>query len=620
MASGTRQTSIERWSALGLTGLLGVAAALDGVVGSGSFVSSPIALLLVAASGGLLGAWTPYPVAAAGVLTTATALTYANQRHFPQEYAAADDLAFFLLAVGAPALLGATLIRRIRQVRELDSLRRRLAARRRDDVAAARLGEQQRIELAVQHRLVERLGAIALRAEGATGQDSQSARAALAEIEQTSRAGLEELRQALGVLHEEPERRAVDQPPVNESGRPPSSPARVEQPPRRADILLVLGLGAAMAVESLVSGASRGPAWANVALAFVVTAPLVERRRHPLAAAAGLMALGTAYSAVLTPLPEMVTSIAPFLVAAHAIGAFTRGWWRLAGTVVIWLGYALLGVASPPGSQDPEGVLPTLVWSVLAVGAGVLSASWNDRADQMQELLAQVERLRDADVALAVARQRQRHARDLHDTVAHALSVVCLNAGAAQVAGPSAVGALKTIADAARTGTAELRHGLHALEPAERLDAPSMRLIAKQLGIDLDLVVPTSGDIAARDTALLLRVLREALVNVARHASGAHVHAAITADEAALRIEVLDTGAATGSGAGGLGAGAQLGAGVGLRGLAALLRERDGTLEFGPLPSRGFRVAASLPVLRATAESPARHEAPPLLAPARPVR
>src|SRR5690606_35578645 len=110
----------------------------------------------------------------------------------------------FLILVGAPALLGAALVARIRQVRELAALTEQLVEQRRDEVAIARLDEQHRIELAVHHGLAERMGAIALRAEGARDQGEGSARDVLAQIEETARAGLDDLREALGVLREEP--------------------------------------------------------------------------------------------------------------------------------------------------------------------------------------------------------------------------------------------------------------------------------------------------------------------------------------------------------------------------------------------------------------------------------
>lgn len=616
MARDARWPSLEKWSALGLAGLLTLAAVLDGSVGSGSFVSSPVTLLLAALSGCLLGAWTPQRITVAGVAAVATALTYANQRHFANEYPPADDLAFFLIVVGAPALLGAALVARIRQVRELDALHQRRAVQRRDEITAARLAEQQHIEMAVQHRLVERLGAIALRAEGARDEDGRSPTDSLAQIEQAARTGLDELRRALGVLREEPSAAVTDR----DDSFLPARPTRDEPPVNRRDVLLVAGLGAAMAIESVVSSAARGPQWASVLLAFAVTGPLLVRRHHPLLAVVATMGLGTAYSAVLTPLPAMVTAIAPFLATAYTVGAFTRGGRRVVGLAVLWLGLVLLGLVSPAGTQDPEGIVPTLVWSGLAVGAGVLSASWSDRARQKQAVLAELERLRDVDVHLAVAQQRQRIARDLHDTVAHTLSVVCLNAGAGQCPGASTADAMRVIADAARAGMGELRPGLHALEPEERLDAPSVRLMAKRLGIDLSLTAPASADITALDSALLLRVLRESLVNVARHAAGARADAVITVDEAFLRIEVVDSGAAPEwSGGGRRGAGAELGAGVGLSGLATLVRERGGTLEFGPLPQRGFRVAASLP-RPASSQLSGPRVSPTLVVPARSTR
>lgn len=599
---------------MGLTGAVTVAALLDAAVGSGMVVGSLLVLLAAAAAGCLLGAWTHHAIAATGVLTVATALTVANQRHYGHEFAAVDDLAFFLILVGAPALLGAALVARIRQVRELAALSEQLVEQRRDEVAIARLDEQHRIELAVHHGLAERMGAIALRAEGARDQGEGSARDVLAQIEETARAGLDDLREALGVLREEP---ALPFPAdgggpavavADEAGRAETvrSNRPAEPAPGRGDVLLVVGLGAAMAVESVVSSASRGPDWANVLLALAVAGPLLVRRRVPLVALAGMLAAGTASSSVLTPLPAMVTSIALLLVGAYAVGSWARGWWRAVGVVVMWLGLLVLALVSPPEASAPEGLVPTMIWSALAVGAGMTAASWSSRAEQMRHLVVELERLRDTDVRVAVARQRQLIARDLHDTVAHTLSVVCLNAGAAQQSSAIASKALATIADAARSGMTELRRGLHTLEPGDGLGTPALRLLAHRLGLTLHLVTPDPAELGSVDTALAHRVLREALVNAGRHAPGARVDAVVRRAASEVCVEVVDSGPATVPGPGtahGPGhdtpatdaAWSGLGAGAGLAGLADLVRERGGELEFGPVPAGGFRVTATIP-------------------------
>ncbi|WP_256842103.1 histidine kinase [Ornithinimicrobium cryptoxanthini] len=613
MAQDARPTPLRRWSSVGLTGAVTLAAVLDGAVGSGGVVDSLLMLAAAVVAGCLLGAWTHHAIAATGVLTVATALTWANQRHFGDEFAVVDDFAFFLILVGAPALLGAALVARIRQVRELAALSEQLVEQRRDEIAVARLDEQHRIELAVHHGLAERMGAIALRAEGARDQENVSVRDVLAQIEETARAGLDDLREALGVLREEPaspvaeDGGAVDdgaaRAVADEAGRtdPLRRTRQAEPAPDRTDVLLVVGLGVAISVESVVSSASRGPAWANVLLALAVASPLLVRRQSPVVALAGMFAVGTASSTVLTPLPAMVAPIALLLVAAYAVGSWAHGWWRAVGVAVMWLGLVVLAIASPPEASAPEGLVPTMIWSALAVGAGMTAASWSSRAEQMRQVVLQLERLRDTDVRVAVARQRQLIARDLHDSVAHTLSVVCLNAGAAQHnCTAMAPDALATIADAARSGMTELRRGLHTLEPGDGLKTPALRLLAHRLGLTLHLVTPDPAELDNVDTALAHRVLREALVNAGRHAPGARVHAVVSPAANGVRVEVVDSGPGTAHGpthdaADGDAAWSGLGAGAGLAGLAGLVRERGGELEFGPVATGGFRIAATIP-------------------------
>ena len=616
---------------MGLAGAVSVVCVLDGAVGSGAVVDSLLVLLAAVAAGGLLGAWTHHAVAATGVLTVAAALTFDNQRHFGHEFAAVDDLAFFLILVGAPALLGAALVARIGQVRELAALSEQLAQQRQDEIATARLNEQHRIELAVHHRLVERMGAIALLAEGAgLEKDPSVSTRALQEIEATARAGLDELRHALGVLRANPEaeqrgrvgprldeERAASAREASRPTKPSASVRKPEPSPGWSDLLLVVVLGVAMAVESVVSSASRGPAWVNVALVFVVASPLLMRRRHPVSTSVAVFILATLFSSVLTPLAATVSAIALLLVTAYAVGAYATGWWRAAGSAVVWLGLVPLGMASPPEAQDPGALLPTAIWSGLALGAGAVAAAWSERAARTREVVAELERSRDADVRVAIARERQLIARDLHDTVAHTMSVVCLNAGAAQH-NPTAMAAdaLATIVDATRHGMTELRRGLQTLEPGDGLRTPALRLLAHRLGLELHVITPDLPQLDSVDTALVHRVLREALVNAGRHAPGALVEAVVTVGASGVRVEVVDSGPAAVRGpahdAPTTGPPwSSLGAGAGLAGLAGLVRERGGALEFGPVPTGGFRVAATIPSsLPATRSTPQPHADP----------
>lgn len=597
---------------MGASVLLAAAAALDGLLCTGSFVDHPLTLLLAAAVGCALGAWTRPRTAAASVLIVAVFLTVANQRHFPGDYAVADDLAFFLIVLGAPAILGTILVARAAQVRELTALSRRLDAQRADTVAAARLEEQHRIELAVHHRLVELMGAVALRAQGALREPAGPHGTALREIEETARSGLTELREALGVLREgaegtdagtaDPAPRAAPDGPAGVAP-PRPSPGHPDHPdhPDRPDVLLAAALGTALAVESVVRAATPGPAWLNVIAAFVVVAPLLHRRSRPLRSAGLVSLLAAAVSTTLVPVSGTVTGIGLLLVTAYSVGARTTGRRLACGVALVLVGILVIALATPSDARDPEGVVPSLVWASLALGAGTLAAGWQRRADRVRQLVTDLERLRDADVRVAVARQRADAARDLHDSVAHTLTVVCLNAGAAAQS-PELTGeeSLTTIAEVARAGMDELRSGLAPLEPPDLLAAPILREVARRLDVDLRLQLPDPEVWSPDDATLVHRVLREAIVNAARHAPGSQVRASITLADDELRIEVVDDGSTRPHLTPEAGV---LGTGTGLSGLAGLVEERGGSMEFGRRPERGFQVVASVP--RSSAPVPA---------------
>ena len=562
-----------------------VVAVIDGAVGSGALVDSPFTLLVAAAVGYLLGAWAPAPVAAIGVLLTSAALTFANQRHFPGEYPVADDLAFYLLLLGAPAVAGASVVARARQVRELTALSGRLAAQRTRELEVARLEEQQRIELAVHHRIVEQMGAIALRADGARRDgDPRSRQRALGEVEELARTGLDSLRAALGLLREGVEDAGQTSPAMSTVSRRP------ERPMGWRDVVLPAGLGAAMAVESVVGAAARGPGVANVLASFAVAAPLVARRRHPLPATAAALLLTLGMSSRLTPPSEMVTGIALLLVTSYAVGSRSRGWWRLAGVGILWSGCVAVELTRPGALADADGLLPTMIWCGLAVAAGMLGAGWSERALRMRRIIEALELSRDTEVKVTVARQRQVMARDLHDSVAHTLTVVCLNAGAARrVDGTASDEALATIAQATRSGMAELRKGLDALVPLEdQLQEHTLRAMAEALGVDLRVDLPDDLSLDAASTSLVHRVLRETVVNAARHAPGATIEARVEQRAGQLLVEVTDDGPGHSA--------VDLGTGTGLASLAALLDERGGRLDHGPRSEGGWRVSATLPV------------------------
>jgi len=323
--------------------------------------------------------------------------------------------------------------------------------------------------------------------------------------------------------------------------------------------------------------------------------------------------VGALMSATLTPLPLTVTALLPLSIAAHAVGDYTRGWRRLVGLGAVVLGVAGIVVASPPGTTDEGGVVPTLIWIGLAFGAGTLAAQHSTRAAALQTLLTSIEAGRGHEVRLAVAEQRQHVARDLHDSVAHAMTVVCLHAAAARTHRDDldrTRASLATIEETVRGGMEELRQGLDALHldegstPEASLGSTDDREVSagdlgREVGqiasnIAVTSVVDVTGEevkLGAAVVPVARRVIREALVNVARHARPAHARVRIVADPAHLVVEISNQTERDH----GQGHGFDHGSGTGLRGLAELVRGHGGRLEHGSPTDAEFVVTAYLP-------------------------
>ena len=584
---------------------------LDVVVGT-NLMDTPVTVLVAVAAGFAAGAWLRPVPAALGCAVDACLLTLASQVADPGAYPVADDLFFFTMLVGGPALGGALVTARREQVRELRRLSAVRAEQRAAQVRAARLEERNRLDAGVVQGLVQRMGALVVQASGAAREPGAAETpAALDRMEENARDALTEMRGVLGALRS-PEPGEPEGHPDLRDDEPHSPPPSTGWPVSWGDV--VVGCcGVPLAFEAVVGAAARGPAWANVLVGLAVGAPLLLRRRWPVSSVAAMFVLGVLMSATLTPLPLTVSSLLPLTLAAHAVGDYARGWRRGVGLVVLVLGVAGIVAASPSGSADPEGIVPTLMWIGLAFGAGVVAAQHSTRAAVLQTLLTSIEAGRSHAVRLAVAEQRQHVARDLHDSVAHAMTVVCLHAAAARSHRDDAEvvrASLATIESTVREGMDELRQGLDALDPVEGSTPDASpgstiggALTAEDLGHEVERIASAIGVTAVVDVAggqveldatvvsVVRRVVREALVNVARHGRTTDARVRIVAEPTQLVLEVSNE-ARHGRD---VALGFDHGSGTGLRGLAELVQGHGGRLEHGSATQAQFRVTAYLP-------------------------
>lgn len=572
--------------ALVLPALAQLADALAG----GSLVDHPAMLLLAAVAGYAAGLYAPIPAVAAGAVLAAGALTGANHLHQPGEYPVLDDLVFYLLVTGAPALAGAAVRVRARQVAESRRLGALLAEQRDAELRTARLVERNGLEVRLHRDFSHRTGAIVMRAEGALGASCGKQRSALADIEAAARATLDELREAIGTLR--PTQASPGDPVPSVGGRQPAQLPRV--PASRSGLgvdprglAVASGCGVLLAVEAVVSPESTGPAWANAVVGFAAAVPLAWHRTHPVLSAVGTLTVLMAMTRWLTSGWAMVTAILVLLVASYSVGAHAVGWRRVVGVAAIAAG-AVMTFLTPRDADRSDGdLLAVLTCVALAAAAGVVTAGWIDRAAQQQDALAELERGREVERELARAEQRSEIARDLHDTIAQAMTVICLQSSGAQVATADRDTVLRTVLTTARQAFVELRQGLNRLGSPAALDVEELAAQARRVGLrpEVEVTGPVH-ELEAPVRALAARLVREALANAGRYAPGSRVVVVIRSG-ARLVVEITDDGAGD--------ADWGYGAGTGLRGLSEEVDRAGGGLVWGERLGGGFRVAADLP-------------------------
>lgn len=568
-------------------GAMVLVCAVDAVLG-GHLLQHELVLLALALVAGMVGMSTLRVGFAIGLLGLSTVvLALANQVTAPGAYALWNELVFFAVVLAAPALAGRAVAERTRQLREMTARTEQLKRQRADEQRAARLEEQARVEAGVQRAIVQRMGTIALQAAGAeraATTDRNRAQQALIAVEDSARAALDELREVLGSLQ------------TPEAEPPPEEPVTATVVPAHArPVDAVIGaFGLAIAAEAITSSVSRGPAWANVVAGLGMTIPLVWRRRWPLMALTVCMFAAVVMAALLTPLDALVTPLVPLLLAPFAITAHGTGVRRLVGLGVIAVTVGV--VAWLAGAEG--GLAPVSLAIAVAAAAGWV---WSGRARRVAQLSALENHLRSgaqAAARLAAAERRQAIARELHDVVAHAMTVVCLHsAGARQADGDKAAAAARMMAEVTRDAMDQLRRALHELDaddaPPVHFDPTGLVATTRASGTPVTLTMlgrPRALPSAVARTAE--RTLQEALTNAARHAPGAAIDVTVSWEPDAVVLDIQDRPAAADASP------LTAGSGAGLTGMRERAHSRGGTLEAGPT-DQGFGVRLRLPLKRA---------------------
>jgi signal transduction histidine kinase len=579
-----------------ITGASAADAAAGGVLASDTHSSLLVAVLACFALG-RRGRSTAATVA--GAAFAAAALTAANQLA-GEDYSVLDDLVFFTLILGAPTTFGVLLRRRAEQSAERAARAATLRERLAEAAAASVAEERAHVAIGVHDAVAHRVGEISLQAAGAArvaDSDPQRARVALASIEAGARAALEDIREVIGVLRrDEAEPVPAAGPPAGlpeawpgTAAPPPRAPSRGPWPGQRADLLLALAVFGAIAVETLTSSRLDGQAWLNLAGVAAVAAPLAARRRHPLAAAAGTYAGAAVQTLLLTPLTLLVTPIVLLLVPPYSVGAHLPRRGALVGLGIFFAGMSALGPSPVTGGLG-----------IVAWAAGRVVRDRAAREERLRAVNRELEATQDAHAARARAEERLRIARELHDAVAHNLTVVVLQAGAAQrvwerdpAAARIAVEALTAVA---RDTLTELRDRLRGTDPDALRPQDSLTDLLDRVR-SLGVATSVRGDLAGlppEAAAMARQIVQEALTNAVRHAAPTHAHVVVRRDDDDLHVCVRDSGRRGAPAP----AAPVIGTGTGLQGLAERLAARGGELRHGPR-GPGYAVEARLPIRQA---------------------
>jgi signal transduction histidine kinase len=371
------------------------------------------------------------------------------------------------------------------------------------------------------------------------------------------------------------------------------------------DVLLVVALVAIAEAES-ASRAYDVPRGVVMLLAGLAPLALLGRRRAPVAAATLTFVLALATVALVIGEDGGQLSVVLTVVAAsYSVGALgDRGSvaWVVTATLVLLVGMAIV--------EPSDIVFPALFFAFLPWLGGRLLRSHRALTRELALQTLRAEEARADDRERAIARERARIARELHDVLAHNLSAIVVQAGAARRVlerdPDAAAEAAHLIADTGRETLAELRYlsGAVHRDDSDPLDGPP-RLArvadlvrgAREAGLDVTLTIEgTPVEMAAGLELAGYRVVQEALTNTMKHAGPARAGVTIRYEPWEVVLEIIDDGAgAAHAGLGGVGGGHGI---VGMRERVGLY---GGSVQAGPAPDGGFAVRARLPIAEAVA-------------------
>jgi signal transduction histidine kinase len=365
----------------------------------------------------------------------------------------------------------------------------------------------------------------------------------------------------------------------------------------------LLVLGATLMATSYESAGYQGPRAANLILLLAVVLPLLLRRRFP----APVLAAVFVAQGIWVALYYHGSHQPPFepfaagVVACFALGYHTEERELRIGIAIFGLTVVATAVDLAAGGSTVGNGLPALLWWAGAIALGRVLRSRQTLVELLRERSDRLERDREHEIAEAAAEERARIARELHDVIAHSVSLIVVQAGGERrllsAAEQRTAQTLETIENSGREALTELRRLLGVLRmPSEDRLAPQPGLARLPDLLDESanagqVSVEMSGNAIELAPGLDLtayRIVQEGLTNARKHAPGTPVAVALRWQDRQLEIEIQNPRPevlAEGNGAG-----------HGLIGMRERVAMYGGSLEAGPAQGGCFRVRARLPV------------------------
>lgn len=364
--------------------------------------------------------------------------------------------------------------------------------------------------------------------------------------------------------------------------------------PLPLDVALAGLAFAALLADAVLQPEGGGFAAATIPLGLAATVPLAWRRLAPVAVLLVCVPFLVAYAALVGS-GNVVTAIAMLLLYSVAVAGDRRRSLLIGAISAVFLGVVISLLA--PGDELTQKALRLLL-VLAALGVGEIVRTRRQLREAESARRRQAERERGQEDRRRIAAERVRIARELHDSLGHALVAINVRAGVARHLGEpdAALAALEDIQGVSSEALGDLRQTLGLLresgegaptQPGEGLDAvaelvESLRAGGVEAEARFDI---GSAKIPRSQAQAAYRIVQESFTNILRHADAARASVEVRVVSRKLEIEVRDDGSA----------GAAADPGHGLRGMAERAEALGGHVEAGPF-DHGWRVLAELPL------------------------